>query len=440
MKHMKTMLRVCFILAIVAVLALPVLAADDLYITPSEVTGGEVVTAVNNVRYASSMADMTMSDAGIAFICGYEGFTPNPMWDVSRYSIGYGCSYEECKKMFGEDCAPITKEQGMELLKAEMVGTEKYMNNFFTKNSISLNQNQYDAIMSFTYNVGIGWTTYKNSDGTWCRLKTLLLSDPSTWTAEAVQGAFGTWVNAGGVELPGLVKRRAAEAKLFVTPCEDVPETETPETPEVPETETPETPPTEPETDAAPEEETAPKPSFTDVTEDKWYYDEVSEAHALGLVNGMGNGTFCPEGALTRAQMVRLLYNFEGLEEPEDQAESPFSDVPAGKWYTGEIIWAVENGYVNGIGDGTFRPNDPVTREQMCAIIARYLQSKGYFATDEVEQFTDEEEMSSYATFSIYYCASLGIVKGMGNGAFAPKSGATRAQAATILVNMYGQG
>ena len=84
-----------------------------------------------------------------------------------------------------------------------------------------VNQNQYDALADFTYNCGIGWTTYKNDDGTWCLLKQLLLDDSSTWTKTRVSEAFGTWIKDGnGNVLEGLKKRRASETELFMKPVD----------------------------------------------------------------------------------------------------------------------------------------------------------------------------------------------------------------------------
>ena len=146
---------------------LPTFAAEDLNVYPTETTSGDYISNGSQLTGDSLLAlvssdpvpTYTISDDGLSFIISYEGFSADPYWDVSRYSIGHGNSYEAAKALFGDDCAPITEEQAFELLKTEIVSVETYMNKFFVKNNIVLNQNQYDALLSFTYNVGIGWTT-----------------------------------------------------------------------------------------------------------------------------------------------------------------------------------------------------------------------------------------------------------------------------------------
>lgn len=459
----KNALRVFYMLLLAAILLIPAFASDaeyPLYVYPDGTTGGEIVEAESGAVLMSTDSDtvsaMTMSEEGIAFIVSYEGFSAYPLRDYSQYSIGYGVNYELAKELFGEDCAPITEEQAMELLRYGLVATEKYMNSFYQKNNIVLNQNQYDALMSFTYNVGIGWTTYKNSDGTWCKLKTLLLSDPSTWTADAVQEAFGTWVKAGGVTLPGLVKRRAAEAVMFVTPCEGATAPDTnlgsgTDTDTNTDTDTDADAGTDTGTDAGtdtgtdtgsepetePETEPYVKPDFTDVSTSDWFYAEVMEAYNLDLVSGTGDGSFQPNAALTRSQMVKLLANFHGVGEMDDNVETQFPDVLPGAWYAAEVAWAAENGYVLGCDDGGFHPDDPISREQMCTILARYLKDQGYDTNAVAAAFPDDASISSYAKTGVYYCTALGLINGTSEGTFAPSAGATRAQAAAVMLRAY---
>ncbi len=431
----KSAIRVLYICLLAAMLLLPAFAGDqspELFVETTEVGGEAMPMTVADGLYAEAeVVEMTISQAGIDFIVSYEGFSANPLWDVSRYSIGYGNSYEACKELFGDDCAPITEEQAMELFRSEMVGCEAYMNSFFAKNGIVLNQNQFDALMSFTYNVGIGWTTYKNDDGTWCKLKALLLSGPDYWTEDACQEAFGTWVKAGGQVLPGLVKRRAAEATMFVTPCGDtVPDVDT-------DTGSDTGTDTDTDTDADTDADAAPEKSFADVSEDDWFYADVMEAYSLGLVSGTGSNSFEPEGVLTRAQLVKLLANFHGVGDLEDDVETRFFDVEPGMWYTAEIAWAAEKGYVLGCDDGGFHPEDPITREQLCTILARYMQDQGYTAGTAADLFQDDSEISDYAKDGVYFCTSLGIVNGVPGVGFAPRNGASRAEAAVVMLRAY---
>jgi hypothetical protein len=163
------------------------------------------------------------------------------------------------------------------------------------------------------------------------------------------------------------------------------------------------------------------------------------EAYEKGIVNGMGDGTFAPDNLLTRAQLVKLLANFDGADLSGYTASS-FSDVSKGAWYTAPIAWAAEHGYVTGYSDGTFHPNDTVTREQMCTILSRYLADHQYVAAQALSSFTDEAQISGYAANHVYTCAALGLISGMEDGSFSPKTGTTRAQAATVFVRMCGLG
>ena len=90
----------------------------------------------------------------------------------------------------------------------------------------------------------------------------------------------------------------------------------------------------------------------------------------------------------------------------------------------------------NGMGNGTFHPNDPIRREHICNIVARYLMSIDVPAGEPVEPFLDDEEIADTSMENVYYCASLELVNGMGDGRFAPQELANRAQIAKILVCM----
>lgn len=446
MKHLKKLLRTATVLAILTLLTLPAFAAEDLNVYPTETTAETAVFALQAIELYSNepvvlaetspvasdpVTTHTISDQALTFIISFEGFHAEPYWDVSRYSIGHGNSYESAKALFGEDCAPITEEQAYELLKSEIVATEQYMNNFFVKNGIALNQNQYDALLSFTYNVGVGWTTYKNEEGGWCMLRTMLEEGPQAWTEERVQKAFGSWVNAGGQILPGLVQRRAAEAKMFLTP--HVPS----------EDDSSEDDSAQDKDNTAGEEDdptVAPLPTFTDMVQGQWYYNNVMLACQLDLMKGMGDGTFQPEVALTRAQLVQILANYEGVTDLDRNVTTGFPDVPSGKWYSGIIAWAVQQGYVQGFDDGTFRPDEPVTREQMCTILARFLKAKGFTASGSEKAFSDYADLHNYARENVSFCTALGLIQGMPDGTFLPQAETTRAQAATVLLRMVDLG
>lgn len=466
----KNLRRALYILLLSVLMALPMLAADnqkaELRVYPVDeaavrdqyqdiFTGRSVLdgdfAAETRAEAASDAPEdepaatpqvataFVSSDAAADLIIKYEGFSPWPTWDYQRWSIGHGSSYQKALEMFPEikpegtaDAdVRITEEQGRILLLDDLRITEDFLNDKFLKNNIVLNQNQFDALVSFTYNVGSGWWTYKNSDdGSWCQLKVMLLDDPSTWTEERAQAAFGTWRTAGGQVLPGLVRRRAEEATLFMTPYEDKPNPDPDPNPD---------PNPDPDPGEKPEETPDPKPvEFPDVEAGTWYYEYVLAAAEKGLMNGYDSGDFGPDDKLTRAQMVKTLANLVGVDlTAYADKNGGFSDVEAGAWYAPSIAWATELGLVNGRGDGTFDPDAPISRQHLCSIMARYLRVLGIAPDTQVDPFLDESQMDGTSVDDVYYCAGLNLVGGVGEGKFAPQGMATRAQCAKILTGMY---
>ena len=172
---------------------------------------------------------------------------------------------------------------------------------------------------------------------------------------------------------------------------------------------------------------------FTDVVSTDWYYDAVAYAYENDLMNGISSTQFNPNGTTTRGMIATILYRLEG--EPEAPA-CDFTDVAAGKYYTDAVAWAVENHLVNGYGDGTFGPNDNITREQMSALLYRYAEFKGYDLTarGDLSGYTDASQISDYAVTAMQWATAEGLVNGMGDGTLAPRGNSTRAQIATILM------
>lgn len=148
--------------------------------------------------------------------------------------------------------------------------------------------------------------------------------------------------------------------------------------------------------------------AFNDVAKGAWYYDAVAYVTEKGLMNGMGEGKFAPDNTLTRAMIVTVLYRLEN--EPEMVPAGRFDDVPSNQWYSDAIAWAADNGVVGGYGNGKFGPNDPVTREQLAAILYRYAGLIGANVTDRIE-LTDAK-VSAWAVESVSWAAKKGIVLG----------------------------
>lgn len=172
---------------------------------------------------------------------------------------------------------------------------------------------------------------------------------------------------------------------------------------------------------------------YTDVTEDAWYYDEVSFVSEKGYFKGYPDNTFKPNDTMTRAMFVTVMSRFAGVKV--DDTTSAFTDVPAGEWYTGAITWAAKKGIVNGRGNGIFDPNGNVTREEMCTILDRYLEAYDETAklTKTPATITDLDTVSAYAAEAVENCVAYGVITGYPDGTFGPKINATRAHVAAIL-------
>ena len=172
---------------------------------------------------------------------------------------------------------------------------------------------------------------------------------------------------------------------------------------------------------------------FTDVAADAWYAQAVQYVYENGLMDGIENNQFAPEHTTTRAQLVTILHRLEG--QPA-AGEAAFSDVPAGQWYTEAVAWAAANSIVNGVSDTTFAPNDPVTREQMAAILYRYAQYKGYdvTASGDLSGYTDAGAIRPYAEAAMAWANGTGLITGVSDTTLQPRGNSTRAQVATILM------
>ncbi len=162
-----------------------------------------------------------------------------------------------------------------------------------------------------------------------------------------------------------------------------------------------------------------------------WYHEAVDYILRNGLMNGYSNGTFGPNDNLSRAMLAQILYNRAG--RPAVTGGSIFTDVTAGQWYTNAVIWANQNDIVGGYGNGMFGPNDNITREQLAVMLWRYAGSPA--ATDKELHFTDADEAGGWALDALRWGTENGILNGYGDGRLGPKGLATRAQVAQMLMN-----
>ncbi len=184
--------------------------------------------------------------------------------------------------------------------------------------------------------------------------------------------------------------------------------------------------------------ESCPLAGYSDLTPGAWYHDGVHHCLETGLMRGVSSEIFRPNGSTTRAQLVTILWRLEGSPAADGQT---FSDVPSGVRCAQAIAWAAERGVVTGYSDGRFRPNDPVTREQLVAILYRYARFKGYDVSagedTNILSFADAFSVSEYAAGAMQWACASGLVTGAektGETYLAPKDTTTRAQIATLIM------
>ena len=176
--------------------------------------------------------------------------------------------------------------------------------------------------------------------------------------------------------------------------------------------------------------------SFRDVTSRHWAFESVERAAELGLVAGFSDGTFRPDEPVTRAQFVLMLWRMAG--KPEAKEKAAFTDTVGGDWYEKALDWAYENGFVKGLSETTFGPNASITRQQATAILFRFSGGKtgGEALVSGVYEsgFTDSGKIADWAKDAMWWAVYNSLVSGVGNGQIAPEQNASRAQIAAILL------
>ncbi|WP_077075555.1 S-layer homology domain-containing protein [Aedoeadaptatus urinae] len=178
----------------------------------------------------------------------------------------------------------------------------------------------------------------------------------------------------------------------------------------------------------------APEANFSD-TANHWAKESINYVVSKGYFKGVGGNRFAPEQSITRADFVTVLGRMAGIDQSKF-TNNVFKDVDGG-YYAAYVNWASKNGIVQGIGNGKFDPKRPITREEMAVVMDKFLQvTNKKLSEKESKNFTDEGTIAPWAKEAVQHMTKLGIVKGMDDGAFRPKSGFTRAQVAQVLYNM----
>lgn len=427
--------------------------------------------------------ELKTSEAGVQFIKDHEGFIQYAVWDYSQYSIGYG---SRCNK----DDYPngITEEEADYLLRVMLVDFEKVVDKLLEKSTVEHTQAQYDAIISFTYNLGQQWMNAEKM------IYQYILY--GGYDEMDFVNTIGSWCKAGGSFVSGLARRRMDEANLYLSGDYTLGTkkylcisyngaTGEPEyayryyktgealgtlptakrtgykllgwydklsggTEYTAQTLAPaygiytlyarwaEDPNAVPEPDPQPIPNPDPQPniSFADVPKDAWYYEWVVRGTQIGLFSGVSATEFEPESYMTRAMLVTVLYRMDG--EPAVTSKAPFTDVASGQWYSDAVNWAYANGVVNGITETLFGLNENITRQQLTTMLYRYARSKGYdcSALAQLDAFSDAASVADYARESMQWTVANGIVNGDG-GKLLPNGTATRAQCAKMVSVFY---
>ena len=173
---------------------------------------------------------------------------------------------------------------------------------------------------------------------------------------------------------------------------------------------------------------------FTDVADTAWYADAVQYVYENGLMTGVSESEFAPDGTATRGQIVTILWRLAG--SPVVNYAMRYADADEGAWYGEAVRWAASTGVVTGYTESSFGPNDAITREQLAAILYRYIKTQGqgftgmwYFPL----RYDDAASISSWADEAMHWCVMKGLLNGTSETTLSPQLTATRAQLATIL-------
>ncbi len=180
-------------------------------------------------------------------------------------------------------------------------------------------------------------------------------------------------------------------------------------------------------------EETPKGNAFEDVQEDDWFYESVTKAFEAGIVNGLSETTFGPGTVARRGQVVTMLHRLMG--EPAATEETHFADLTE-EYYKNAVAWAVEQGIVMGVSEREFMPNGPITRQDLVTLLYRLEGSPA--TAGKLETYGDEAEVRDYARDAMCWAVEQGILTGYEDNSLRPGSSTTRAEVCAILMRYRG--
>ena len=176
-----------------------------------------------------------------------------------------------------------------------------------------------------------------------------------------------------------------------------------------------------------------PLSGYRDLDPRAWYHDGIHYCLANGLMDGTGTAIFTPDGTTSRAMIATILWRLSG--SPAANSTVLFTDVPDGLWYTEAVRWAAGAGVVTGYDDGTFAPDQPISRQELAAMLYRYAGSPTVNVPELalIDNYPDNADVGAWAQNALAWAISKGIIDGK-DGRLEPATGATRAEAATMLM------
>lgn len=417
-------------------------------------------------------AATTYSAKAVTFIEEMEGYRQMQYPDAGGYYIGYGIGIEK-------DAYPdgVTQAQAEQMLK-DYLDTKVVpdLNSFLSANSITLTQNQYDALCSFTYNLGSPWMSGES------RLCNYLKLGISNYTDAQVVDAIGVFGHAGGVTVDGLVNRRIREAKIFL--YGDYAGTSSPDYCWLivdrnggelgndifcfPKGGTYESMPSPTLTGqffsgwkitetgkilnnadtvsqnlhaAAAWSATLVMP-YKDVSAKAWYYDAVGYCYENKLMDGTSATAFSPDMKMSRAMLATVLWRM--ADKPVVNYAMPFTDVKEDSWYAEAVRWAVAQGITTGTSSTTFTPTMNITRADMVTMLYRYAKLTGAVTDTGVSMglagYADAGKIPQYAYQAFQWAVQMNVIKGSqtadGTLYLNPTDYTSRAQVAQVLENL----
>ena len=172
------------------------------------------------------------------------------------------------------------------------------------------------------------------------------------------------------------------------------------------------------------------KTTYLDVSDEQWYAVPIAFCQQHGLMEGPDRESFLPQELLTRGALTQSLYLLAGA--PETDGELPFSDIAPDSPVLPALRWAAANGVVSGYPDGTFRPDDHVTREELAVLL---WNSRDRELPAAAEAYVDQEDISPWALEAVSWARGRGVMSGGPDNCFYPKSNTTRAEGAALIMN-----